>query len=95
MGSAQFEIERQTENWGSWELLADFYSVLATVTCPNCVSREFIDYFSQLGMAAYRCSAALNPNQRAPFIGMTRLMLLQENWSNLPETREDERQERR
>lgn len=88
IGSAQLAIEKQPEQWQSWEYLADSYSALATISCPNCVSREFIDHFAEVGKAAYQWSSKLNPNQRAPFIGLARLMLLQQDWSSLPETRE-------
>ncbi len=88
MVAAQLGIERQPEQWQSWEYLADSYCALATIPCPNCVSRDFIDHFAEVGRTAYHQSAKLNPNQRAPFIGLAKLMLLQENWSSLPETRE-------
>lgn len=85
IGSAQLAIERQPEKWENWKYLADSYSVLATVPCPNCVNREFIDHFADVGMTAYQRSSELNPNQRAPFVGLARLMLLQPDWSSLPE----------
>ncbi len=84
--AAQTAVEDAPGGWAGWLEYGDACHDLATRLASGSVSPVVRAYLSQLCIAAYDRSADLYPGQRAPYIGIAGMLLLEDDWEKQAET---------
>ncbi len=83
---AQMAVENAPGQWDGWLWYGDVCLDLATRLAAGSGSPVVRAYLSQLCVAAYDRSADLYPGQRAPYIGIASMLLLEDDWEKQAET---------